>query len=83
MDVWFDPVQVMKLCWTTGRGLNGRQTTSRERPVSRLVPVLAADCCSYEGEASYRSVLSHGWVVDGEGRNVQIPWETLLPRRIS
>jgi isoleucyl-tRNA synthetase len=49
LDVWFDPAAPMPLCWKAAAGpifaprrLSGRPLSRRQRPASRLVPVLAA-----------------------------------------
>ena len=60
--------------------LAGRDVSRRLGPASRLVPLLAARGGGARGiGAPYQSVLTHGFVVDGEGRKMSKSQGQLCP----
>ena len=66
----------------------GRSLSRRLRPASRLVPFLAAGSCGTRGRAPYEAVLTHGFVLDEQGRkmskslgNVTAPQDVMRPER--
>lgn len=48
----------------------GRPLPRGRRPVQGMVPVLAFDLRGNDGARPYEAVLTHGWVVDGDGRKM-------------
>jgi len=82
LDVWFDSgVSYACVC-------EGRRTwacpwtcTSRGRPAPRLVPLSILAAVGTRGIAPYRSVLTHGFVVDGKGEAMSKSKGTSSPER--
>ena len=70
MDVWFDSgLDTCGRARQAGRpAVPGRHIPRGRRPVSRLVPVIDAHLDSCKGVAPFKTVITHGWTVDGEGR---------------
>jgi isoleucyl-tRNA synthetase len=65
-------------------GYRGGAVPRRQRSASRVVPFFAAQQCLHARRAPYRAVLTHGFVLDGEGRkqskslgNVVAPQEVI------
>ncbi len=68
MDGWFDSGSTHFAAMERRSGLLARRHVHRgRRPVPRLVPVLPADQRAARA-APYKSVLCHGWTVDGRAR---------------
>jgi isoleucyl-tRNA synthetase len=58
-------------CAPPGCKVAGRPLPRRLRPASRLVPVVAAGGpAPCDGNAPYKTLLTHGFVVDGQGRKM-------------
>ena len=70
LDVWFDSgsshLAVLEPQSRTAVAI--RYVPGGRRPVSRLVPQLAAGRGGLEGSAPYRECATNGWTLDGEGR---------------
>ena len=68
LDVWFDSGS-SHLCRPEGQRMARRRLSRRPGSVSRLVPQLAADRASASAtKPPYRSVVTHGWTLDEQGR---------------
>ena len=75
LDVWFDSGSTHHTVLrgshdATQSQLPGRPVSRRLGPASRLVPFVAAVSCMLNGVPPYKALLTHGFVVDGEGRKM-------------
>jgi len=84
LDVWFDSgVSYAAVCEKRPNLKSPPTCTSREATSTGMVPQLPSGSVGTRGQAPYHSVLTHGFVVDGEGRKMSKSLgNTIVPEEV-